>query len=47
MAEHSEHGEHGEHGADDFQNKYVALVAAIIGGIILVAGLLGILISTF
>ena len=39
--------EHGEHGEDDFQNKNVALVAAIIGGIVLVAGLLGIYISTF
>ena len=36
-----------EHGEHDFQNKYVALVAMIIGGAVLVAGLLGIYVSTF
>ncbi len=36
-----------EHGEHDFENKYVALVAMIIGGAILVAGILGIYISVF
>ncbi len=36
-----------EHGEHDFEHKYVALVALIIGGGVLVAGLLGIYISTF
>lgn len=36
-----------EHGEHDFQNKHVALVAMIIGGAVLFAGLLGIYISTF
>ena len=38
MAEHEEH---------DFENKYVALVAMIIGGSVLFAGVLGIYISVF
>lgn len=36
-----------EHGDHDFQNKYVALVAMIIGGAVLVVAVLGIYISTF
>lgn len=36
-----------EHGEHDFEQKNVALVAMIIGGAVLVAGLLGIYISTF
>ncbi len=36
-----------EHGEHDFENKYVALVALILGGAVLFAGLLGIYTSTF
>ena len=36
-----------EHGEHDFKNKNVALVAIIIGGAVLVAGLLGIYLNTF
>ncbi len=36
-----------DHGEHDFQNKYVALVAMIIAGAVLLAGVLGIYISTF
>ncbi len=36
-----------EHGEHDFQNKYVALVAVIIGGTVFLAGILGIYVSTF
>ncbi len=36
-----------EHGDHDFQNKYVALVAMIIGGAVLGVAVLGIYISNF
>lgn len=36
-----------EHGEDDFQHKYVGYVSLTIGGIVLVAGLLGIYVTTF
>ena len=36
-----------EHGDHDFQYKYVALVATLIGGAVLVIALIGLFTSTF
>ncbi len=36
-----------EHGEHDFEHKYVALVATLIGGAVLVIALIGLFISTF